>query len=356
MHFLLFILFIFSSCGKSSGHTVNPATVQGISAEFGLPALASVMIQKNLTVEENFTGVRKFGELTPIQSDDAFHIGSCTKAMTSTLAGILIEEGKLNWDSTLATLLPDVNLHPLYQNMRFDLLLVHRAGLNEMEDGLFSKLKALGSENGKELVLKTLLERAPSFTPGTAYVYSNYGYIIAGRILERLTGKSWETLIQEKIFNPLSMATCGFGPAPLVWGHLRSSGKIIPVFSDNPIAFGPAGRVHCSMNDWGKFLTIHMKGFRGENAFLKAETFKKLHSTYSSNDSSYTYGGWNLIYRSWAKGMTLSHAGSNTMNYAKVWIAPEVESILMSATNIGGENVFEATDTAIKNMINGYLN
>jgi CubicO group peptidase (beta-lactamase class C family) len=239
--------------------------------------------------------------------------------------------------------------------MRFDLLLVHRAGLNEYEDSLFSNLWKLGSEDGKELVLKTLLERGPITTPGSTYRYSNYGYIIVGRILERLTGKNFETLMQTKLFDPLDMKTCGFGPSPLVWGHVRSNGVIIPKFSDNPIGFGPAGRAHCSLPDWGKFLRMHARGYKGISGLVSVNTFKKLHSTYPANDSSYTYGGWISAYRSWAKGVTLSHAGSNTMNYAKVWIAPETDSIVMSVTNIGDDKGVNAVELAISNLINAHF-
>lgn len=323
----------------------------GITNAYGLPSLASMKIQNGTKVEE-FTGVRKIGSADLVQPDDAYHLGSCSKAMTATLAAILVEDGVLSWDKTLASLLPDVSLHSSFQNMRFDLLLIHRAGLPEVDDSLFRSLQGKSSADGKELVLRSLLQKAPLTSPGDKYVYSNYGYIIAGRIMERVTGKSFEALMREKMFEPLGMSSCGFGPSPLVWGHVWQKSNLVPKFSDNPEAFGPAGRVHCSLRDWGKFLEQHNRGFRGENGIVTASTFKKLHSTYGTKDSAYTFGGWLLNSRSWARGMTLSHAGSNTMNFAKVWIAPEINSIFMSATNAGGDSAAAATEAAIGNMIN----
>lgn len=347
-YFLLFFLLL-SSCGKSSSVSQDSTTIQGINTTYHLPSLSTLKMKNGVVDEETYSGVRKIGASDTVQPDDAYHLGSCTKAMTATLAAILVEEGLLSWDRTLSSLLPDVSLNPSFQNMRFDMLLVHRAGLPEFDDFLFRAIQGKTALEGKELVLTSLLTKAPS-TSG--FVYSNYGYIIVGRILERLTGKSYESLMREKLFSPLGMSSCGFGPAPLVWGHVWQNNSWSPRFSDNPEAFSPAGRVHCSLRDWGKFLEEHNRGFHGENGIVTAATFKKLHSTFGTSDSTYTYGGWLLNYRSWANGMTLSHAGSNTMNMARVWIAPGINSIFMSSTNAGGDTANAATEDAIGLMLN----
>lgn len=354
MPYLVIIFLIFISCGKNSSNATDVKTSQGISSMYNLPSIAAIAIQKDKYVEETFTGVRRLGDSTPITSEDAFHLGSCTKAMTATLAAVLVDENKIEWSRTLSSLLPDLELHPSFKDLPFDLLLVHRAGITGEDDSLFQKLRSINGVNGKEVVLEEILTRSPLYSPGSMSQYSNYGYIIAGRILERISGKTFEELMQEKLFAPLGMSSCGFGQPPLIFGHVKSGENYISVAGDNPEAFGPAGRVHCNLKDWGKFLSMLMKGWKGQSSFLTEASFKKLKATYPAADADFSYGGWKLANRSWAKGVAFTHTGSNTANYANVWIAPEIDSIFMSVTNAGGEEAYKATDTMIGNMIRAH--
>lgn len=351
--FILFLLMITGCSGDSSGDN-SVSTFSYVNGNLKVPGIASAWIQDGTIFEIKTDGVRTAGSSELIESDDAFHLGSCTKAMTATLAAMFIEENKLNWSSTLVELLPGLALHPSYAEMTFENLLVHRAGLPVDHDELFNKVRSMNPTAGREQITRTLLAEAPLTAPGTKYVYSNFSYIIAGHILERLSGKSWEVLMKEKIFNPLGMSSCGFGVTPEVSAHALIDGKFVPKYYDNPEAFGPSSTVHCSLIDWGKFLTIHSKGFQGENNLLHADTYKKLHSVHPSRDSSYTYGGWILQTRAWAKGATLSHAGSNTLNYAKVYIAPNIDSVVMSATNIATDDAIKTAETSIQNLIKKY--
>lgn len=348
---ILCLLLLLLSCGKGSTSANGDSKLLSPLDRYQIPGLGSMAIKNGQIQELTVTGLRKMGEETLLLSDDKFHLGSCTKAMTATLAAILIEEGKLKWTSTLGELLPDMELHPAYVTMPFETLLVHRAGLSVVKDDWLFKLvqtDAYTSTGAREFMTRTILELTPKHIPGTTYEYSNSHYIIAGYILERVTGLSWETLMQEKLFNPLYMKSCGFGPTSPdnTWAHKN----LTPIHLDNPKAFGPAARVHCSLPDWGKFLNEHINGFHGVDGIVKAATFHKLHSQ-ASSDSPYTYGGWLKYQRSWAGGVALTHDGSNTVNYAKAWLAPNLKLILTSTTNTGGSMAQLATENAISEMI-----
>lgn len=321
------------------------------------------MLKNGELIELDVSGIRKAGNETKAEVSDAFHLGSCSKAMTSTLAAILIDDGKLTWTSTIESLLPELNIHPLYRSMTFETLLVHRGGFPVEEPTLFSEVSFMTPVLGRNHIAKTLLEREPLSNPDSAYKYSNFNYIIAGHILERLSQKSWEELIQTKIFQPLQMKTCGFGLTSReqdvfpgsIWAHVLKNGEMVPRHFDNPLSFGPSSSVHCSLEDWSKFLRMIVQGYRNESSFLKADSFRKLFSTHPAGDSTYTYGGWSLLQRSWADGPVLTHNGSNLMNYAVAWIAPNKNSVLFSTTNIGGEDAFLATDSAIRLLISKNL-
>ncbi|MEP6662691.1 MAG: serine hydrolase domain-containing protein [Verrucomicrobiota bacterium] len=210
--------------------------------------------------------------------------------------------------------------------------------------------------------IKGILARKPEAKPGTKFIYSNQGYTIAGVMLEKATGKTWEELLRSMLFDPLGMTTAGFGaPASLgkvdqPWGHTKE--VLLGVESvppgpraDNPLAITPAGAVHCSLGDLAKYAAFHMAGERGESKLLKAESFKKLHKSFGDD---YTLG-WVVLQRPWAKGRALMHNGSNTMFYVVVWMAPEINSAVIVATNIGGNEATAGCDEAAVKLIEKYF-
>jgi CubicO group peptidase (beta-lactamase class C family) len=122
-----------------------------------------------------------------------------------------------------------------------------------------------------------VLEKKPAATPDTHFAYSNFGYMVAGAMLEQVAQRSWEQLLQEHLFKPLRMRTAGFGPPKQVAGHNGKPPRP-PVF-DNPPVLGPAGTVHCSLRDWAAFARLHLRGARGEKtALLRPESFATLHA------------------------------------------------------------------------------
>jgi len=166
-------------------------------------------------------------------------------------------------------------------------------------------------------------------------------------------------LISERIFRPLGMSSCGFGPTSdpeestptQPWGHFDIDGVFIANQGDNPAFYGPSGSIHCNLKDWAKFLNMHFESVNASTKLVSAESLKKLHSTYPEEGSDYTYGGWLQLERSWARGMVLTHAGSNVSNYANVWLAPEKKAILISTSNSGGEAAGKATNDVIVELI-----
>lgn len=329
-------------------------TLDRIRAKRDLPGLARARLREGkLSVE--VSGVRRAGEAARVQADDQWHLGSCTKAMTATLVALFVERGLLRWDETLTELFPQLKLDPAYRKVTLEMLLAHRAGLAGdllAYDGgkLWARLwdPDLDPRDGRALVAKAMLEAPPASVPGTRFEYSNADYIIAGAVLERLADSSWETLMRSELFRPLGMS-CGFGPAG---GHVREGDRWKPVDRDNPPALGPAGTVHCSMASWAKFAQLHLDGDAGRpTIILHPAAFAKLHSAYPGQE--YTYGGWFRVSRPWAgkSGTALMHEGSNTMNTALIWLAPERNLALLAATNAAGPEASAAVDEAVGSLI-----
>lgn len=166
----------------------------------------------------------------------------------------------------------------------------------------------------------------------------------AGAMLESVTGKTWESLMQEEIFDPLKMNSAGFGPPKRITGHTTSNGKLIPAKFDNPEALGPAGTVHCSLDDWGKFLSVHLGKMDG---VLQPETLSRLHAP--PPGSTYAMG-W-IVNDLGERGVLLSHDGSNTLWYARVILIPKQDVMILVALNSNNVEACEAaTQLAVREL------
>lgn len=171
--------------GASELHT----TLEQIRARFDVPALAAARIEGDRIVAIAAVGVRRSGSEERVATDDCWHLGSCGKALTATLLALLIEEGRLRWDSTLA--------------------------------------------------------EPPAFEPGSKRVYANTNYLLLGAIAERVADRPFEELLRTKLFTPLGMTSAGFGPpgrdgATAPWGHGRLLGFRIAHAPDDDTHAHPA--------------------------------------------------------------------------------------------------------------------
>lgn len=343
-----------------------------IRAKHDLPALAVAVVKEGKIVAQEAVGVRKHGSDVPVTADDQFHIGSCTKAMTATLIGMLVEQGKLSWATTLAEAFPDRkgdDMHPGLRLVTVDMLLAHRSGLSGESapkgKTLLDMHRLPGSpREQREAYARMFLRQPPEGKAGKKYLYSNTGYALLGIIAERITDMPWETLMARRLFEALGMKSAGFGamgtPGKIdqPYQHEVKWGKPQPVepgpLSDNPAVLGPGGTVHCSVGDWARFVTVHLREGKGPSgdALLKPEMVRRLQAPQFGGEYA---GGWLVTERGWGGGRVLTHAGSNTMNFAVVWAAPLKDFAVVIATNTGGNAAPGACDEAAAGMIGRFL-
>jgi CubicO group peptidase (beta-lactamase class C family) len=302
----------------------------------GLPALGAARVAEGSTTHLGTVGLRRADSDVPVTDDDLWHLGSCTKSMTATLVGTFVDEGLLSWESELGELLPDLEgMHEDYSVVSIQMLLSHQGGTWSsvgQHPSTWNMLASSGDVVAQRAQLtEDVLTEAPEVTPGTSLVYSNAGYVIVGSILETISGDSWEALIGERVFEPLGMDSCGFGVPDVdgdlsqPWGHFGLTASN----TDNPPGFGPAGTVHCSLWDWSKYAVDQVAGARGEGGLLSDTQFAQMFA-----DQGFGYAmGWILYDDPHFGGTALMHAGTNTMNYAEVWLVPELDGAYLAATN-----------------------
>lgn len=326
--------------------------LEAMRADNKLPALAAAAWRDGKLIEIAAVGLRKADDPTSkVTTKDYWHLGSNTKAMTATLIGIYVDRGALHWDDKLGKLFKHVDAG--YADVTLDQLLRHEGGAPATPPPeLWKQLWADGDKpDARAKFVHAILAKPPAQKPGT-FVYSNAGYMIAGAMLEQATGKRWEQLMRDELFAKLDMKSCGFG-APgrkdvvdQPWGHDAGGSPIAPgPAADNPPALGPAGTVHCSLEDYGKFLALHLPraSATANPAIVTPETMQHLHTPRASGGYA---GGWGTV--TTPRGSVLVHSGSNTMWYVTAMVVlaskPQDRLVLVMATNSGNdaiERIFE---------------
>ena len=337
---------------------------------YDLPSVSAVVFHEGKIIESACHGLRRRGFPEQVTLNDRYHLGSITKSMTSSLAAIIVEEKKISWDDSIEKILGKSlpKIHADYRDVTLRQLCEHRGGMpthrnDELWAQLYERSKTVSPEKNRAWFIGELLKQAPAQKPGT-YVYSNFGYMAAGLMLETVTGEAWETLIKEKLFTPLGMDSAGFGaaatsesPISQPWPH-REGKEIFPgLKADNPAALGPAGTVHCSIGDLATYCIWHLpSGKTNCIPKLSAESFSLLHHSryYEKNSGGYALG-WNQVPRPWADGDALTHNGTNTMNYAVIWLAPQKNFGVAVCCNEGANDVAKATDEVVAAMIHKHL-
>jgi len=343
------------------------ARLESIRRDRGLPALAVAAVRRGKLVANVATGVRELGSMEHVTTGDHWHLGSCTKSMTATLAGMMVDEGQLHWSSTVAEIFPELDekMRPAWRPVTLEQLLTHRSGAPEHPpvDVWAEALQRKDTPVEQRLALLRGMVCAPLEEPrGRKFIYSNEGYAIAGAMIERVTKCAWEDLLRWRLFDPLGMKSAGFGEPALPgkldqpWGHLGQLGELRPVppgpMADNPPAIGPAATVHASMADFARYASWHADWEHAEPRLLSEETFNKLHKRAPGQE----YGmGWLVQDRDWAGGDVYWHTGSNAMFYAVMWVAPEKETAFVAATNAAHEEADDACNDAVVMMIRHVL-
>jgi len=326
------------------------ALLAKVVAKEKIPGMVAAIADTKGIVAIGSAGIRKAGSDSRMVDGDLVHIGSCTKAMTCLMLATLVADGTLTWETKLIEVFPELKdeVHSDYHQATLWQLVSHRAGVTaNASDWWVHRRKEIRQR--RLAILKENLKEAAEVEPGEFH-YSNLGYMIAGCMAEKRCGATWEALMNNRVFKPLGMTRAGFGPpgnpqqVDQPWGHVKSDGKWQPKHFDNAEALGPAGRVHCTLADWAKFVALQMPGSKKLLARLH------LDKLIEPNEGDYA-GGWIVVQRPWAKGLALTHSGSNTMWYATVWVAPKLNRAYLVATNSSGENSHSICDNVIATLI-----
>ena len=218
-----------------------------------------------------------------------------------------------------------------YKAVTLEQLLSHRSGITANTPALGAATREAARVNYLEVALAQ--PRGPLI-----FLYSNVGYVASAMMAEAVTGKAWDVLMREEVLEPLGMVGCGvgFGAAgdPLPHRFQGDSVRVLPMNSGNPRVLDGADQMRCPLTAFARYVSAHLTGERGGSRLLKTETWKRLHSDVAGQGYAL---GWSVFTQPWARGPILNHNGTNTNNYAVMWLAPERGIAVVIAMNVGAD-------------------
>lgn len=325
-----------------------------------VPGIIAASVGPDGVIESAAAGVRKRGSGDAIATDDQFSLGSNSKSFTATLAAVLVDDGAIDWSTTISEVWPDQPVHRGFKDVTLEQLLAHAGGLQgdlPLDGAEWSSFFAgrFEPERERARMCYLLLTKPPEGTVGH-YAYSNLGYVIAAAMLEERGKKPFERLMKDRVFEPLGMTNTEFYSAtrlqraegPLLWGHVAGSGDPIKPGepgSENPTVYAGCGTIRTTINDWAKYIRWHLNESAGP--VLQAdETLRRLHEGVANRGTPGQSYGFGWIHFESSFGRTLQHAGSNTNQYSLVWVMPDTKRATLVMTNTGQEQAFAACDAA----------
>jgi CubicO group peptidase (beta-lactamase class C family) len=337
------------SSGASGDWLANVIT--DLREEENLVGLAAMVMVDGQLEAAAAHGERKIGSGVSLEIGDRWHLGGISKSITATMIGRLVEAGQIEWTDTVGEVFPEASVHEDWNRVTLRQLLTDTAGApTDFPMEVLRQRPALGAEctQARREAVLDVIAKPPAYPPGERNAYSNVGYTIVGAMAERVTGATWEDLMQREVFEPLELSGAGFGPPrsgddtlEQPRGHRAVLGGTFPMDdkADNTPIMGPAATVHMTLSDLCTFATEHMRGRRGEGELLSEENYQRLHTL---ELQSYACG-WAVREPTFeVPHRVYWHNGSNTMWYALVVFIPEKSMVIAVASNDGDVEHAEA--------------
>lgn len=239
------------------------AYVARVMDAFEVPGIAVAIVADGDVVVAKGYGVRTIGRPEPVDDQTLFGIASNSKAFTATALGLLVEQSDLEWDAPVIRYLPWFQMWDPYVTRELMVrdLLVHRSGLGLGAGDLLWWPKSTYTRD--ELVRRLRFIR-PATSFRSAYAYDNVLYLVAGEVIEAVTGQSWEDFISTRILSRLGMTeTRPHYPEPshrgnLATPHARVEGTVQPVTPFDSDAVNPAGGIHSNAREMASWLRVQL--------------------------------------------------------------------------------------------------
>lgn len=257
--------------------------VDSLRIKYEIPELAYAVISADTILEMQILGVQRINTEYLAKPTDRFHIGSNTKAITSFISALLVEQGIINWNTKFIELFPELKTKSKkkYHSITLQNLLTFRGKLPAYTytfDKPTQKQIKGDNANQRYLLAKYFLSQKP-MQEQNGITPSNADYILAGLMLEKATGKTFKELV--KYFGITQGIEFGFDYPNLAdklqpWGHNNKLMALPPIDNYKLNWLLSAGNINVSLTDYIKFIQLQLKGLSGKTTILSKEKFEKL--------------------------------------------------------------------------------
>lgn len=323
MKTILKIIFLLITSVVWSQKTLHYA--DSIRKVYHIPEISYAVVTSSSIQEMEAIGKHSVNLKDTATVNDRFHIGSNTKAMTAFIIAKYVEKGKLKWTTKFFELFPEwkENSNSDYLNITLQDLLTHKARIHPFQgdnDPEIPEFKGSNQKKREQFAQFVLTLNSVKLDDQNPFIYSNAGYTLAALMLEKVTGKSWEKLV-DKVFNKdlklnVKLSWPENQKIKDTWGHSFENNKLIPVASDTDRHLDftePSGDINIKLKDYTKFIQLNLQGLNGHNNYLNAKTYQFIHK----GVENYSLG-WYNIYENGKEFST--HSGTVGTYYTLVQI------------------------------------
>jgi len=368
---LLFIFMGFSVSAQISESEVD-ALVEKTLKTFNVPGIAVGIVKDGKLVLAKGYGVTNIKTGQKVNANTLFGIASNSKSFTTAALAILVDEGKINWDDKVINYLPEFKMYNDYVTNEFTIrdLLTHRSGLGLGAGDLM--IWPDGHDFTPKDIVRNIHFLKPVSNFRTKYDYDNLLYVIAGEVIEKVSGMSWCEFVETRIMRPIGMNDSAASWSRLkdttntIVPHVPTNGKleVIPRYTNH--IFDAAAGVYSSVNDLSKWLILQLNDGKYDNG-------RQLFSLQQHNEmwkpqtimpvpNAYPY---KTLFRNYALGwrvedvnghLQVSHSGALDGVFTLTLMIPEINLGIIVLTNQQSGSSFTAIANTIKDRYLGISN
>jgi CubicO group peptidase (beta-lactamase class C family) len=332
---------------------------------FEVPGMGIAVVKDGQVVLAKGYGVRKLGEKTPVDARTLFGIASNTKAFTATALGLLVEEGKIEWDGQVSRYLPWFQMWDPYvtREMTVRDLLVHRSGLGL---GAGDLLIFPESTYSRRQILERLRFVRPATSFRSAYAYDNILYLAAGEVIEAVSGRTWEDFISERILKKVGMAwsrprhSADVAGMNVAMPHVLFETGLAAQPPDENDNMNPAGGILSCADDMAKWMLVHLnEGRLPEGTLFPERTERELTTLVTpiaiANPPA-ELAALRMNFRGYALGFNVndyrgrkmvSHTGGLSGYVSRLAMIPELELGVVVLTNQESDEAYNSVIYAV---------
>jgi CubicO group peptidase (beta-lactamase class C family) len=347
------------------------AHVERVRKAFEVPGIAVAIVKDGKVVHAKGHGVRRIGEPAPVDAQTLFGIASNTKVFTAAALALLVEEGKLEWDAPVIRYLPWFHMWDPFVTRELTVrdLLVHRSGLGL---GAGDLLWWPPSTYDRKEIARRLAHVQPASSFRSAYAYDNVLYLVAGEVIEAVSGRTWEDFVSSRILARVGMSGSSVRLESIEAGgniatpHARIEGSVraVKTFADD--ITNPAGGIVSNVEDMARWLLVLLdEGRLPDGARLFSERTSEELATLvtpmpvprpepelAALRANFAGYGLGLFLRDYRGKKIVTHTGGLPGYVSRVLLVPEIELGVAVLTN---QESGAAFDSVAYHVVDAYL-